>query len=242
MKVYLLLMLQLFLCVVYCSTNSIYKQIELMINNPKECTEDDIKYIDNEVVIMYWMWTNHFLRYLKIKLYIYEHSDIYKNIKDSITDSGELFKDSFIIYNDKKEFIKNASNILFNEKSLNKIIETYISLPKGINFFQDLPLQELIRIFKIEKDNLIKSYKKLGMFEEFRDVLNSKNKNYNMLLENIGTHNTDIWFHDNIDSTVNNSANQNALNKVIAFNEMDIPIITPLNDNYCDKNKYNDLI
>ncbi|SBS94400.1 conserved Plasmodium protein, unknown function [Plasmodium ovale curtisi] len=243
MNLGILYMLYLSAFFVSCSDIFTYEKIRRIVNEADDCSLDDVDYIDRYSTKLYWIWTNSFFRYLRIKTYIYENDEIYESIKNVNNKILEIFKDNIFSSKNKDEFIRNALTILSNEKTLKKSIDLYV--PKNtVKFFQEISEQQLIHLFIEEKKNLINSFNKLKMFDKFRDVANSKYYYHKKLLEN-------RWEPKIDDTEVSDKKEKNNYNtqsdnvkykrvkNVITFNFEDIPHIKQVYFDYYDKNKWN---
>ncbi|CRH00934.1 conserved Plasmodium protein, unknown function [Plasmodium relictum] len=237
MKLYILYLL---LFLVNCSENLMYEKIKKIVNEVDKCSLEDVEFMDDYTLKLYWIWINNFFKYLRVKTYIYENDDIYKHIIKKHKNMLEEFKDNFIYYNDRSEFIKNALNILSNEKTLRKMIDLHVPI-KQIKFFQDLTEITLLNIFLEEKSNLINSYKKYIMFEELRDVANSKYYYHKKLLENKWeSKNDDTLFIDKKKkyNNDNDNINNKQLKNVITLNINEIPYVKEMQFDYYDNKKW----
>ncbi|KAI4837299.1 hypothetical protein MKS88_003769 [Plasmodium brasilianum] len=239
--------LYLFLFSCTCNENFIYEKIKRTVNEAEECSLDDVHFMDSYSEKLYWMWTSNFFRYIGIKTYIYENDTIYEKIKKGNNNLYNILKDDeFFHYNNRDEFISNALIILSNEKTLKKNIDLHISRKK-VKFFQELTQEQLMNIFINEKNNLINSFKKLKMFEQFRDVANSKYYYHKKLIENKQESKIDDAILPDIKDKHNNNnnekkeenANIKRIKNVITFNLDDIPQIKEVYFDYYDRNKWN---
>ncbi|CRG93780.1 conserved Plasmodium protein, unknown function [Plasmodium gallinaceum] len=241
MKFYILNILYLLFLLVFCSENLMNEKIKKIVNEADECLPEDVEFMDNYTLKLYWIWTNNFFRYLRVKMYIYENDDIYRKIIKKHKNMLGAFKDNFIIYNNRSEFIKNALTILSSEKTLKKFIDLYVPIKK-VKFFQELTETSLLNLLLKEKTNLINSYKKYLIFEEFRDVANSKYYYHKKLLENKWDSKIDDALlldkkkkYNNDNDNINNKQIKN----VITFNINEIPHLEESQFNYYDNKKWN---
>lgn len=96
--------------------------------------------MNNYINKLYWIWTDNFFRYLRIKTYIYENEEIYESINNNIIINNSfnnisgLFNDNFIQYKQRDEYTRRALLILSNEQSLKKFIRKHVPKRK-IKFF-----------------------------------------------------------------------------------------------------------
>ncbi|GAB67353.1 hypothetical protein PCYB_113730 [Plasmodium cynomolgi strain B] len=113
-----------------CSDEEVYEKVKSIVNEAYDCSLEDVEFIDKYNEKLYWIWTNNLFRYLRVKLYLYESEDIYKNVKGKKgnalgDDVADALRDDFFIYKEREEFIRNALNILSSEKSLAKTISIF---------------------------------------------------------------------------------------------------------------------
>ncbi|CDU18896.1 hypothetical protein YYC_05133 [Plasmodium yoelii 17X] len=217
-----------------------YEKIKNIVNEANECSEKDVEFMNNYVNKMYWVWTNNFFRYLKLKAYIYENDIIYDKII-KMENIIQLLTDNFIMYKNKEEFIRTALTILSNEKHLKNVINTYVPRNK-IKFFQDLSEDEIIKLFIDEKNNVINSFKNIKKIEEFRDVANSKYYYHKKLLENKREQTVDDTIvpekKENQNDEINNNGNNKQAKNVIIFYMSDILPVKSMSFDFYDKNKW----
>ncbi|CXI63582.1 conserved Plasmodium protein, unknown function [Plasmodium berghei] len=225
---------------IICSELNDYAKIKNIVNEVDECSEEDVEFMNNYVNKMYWVWTNNFFRYLKLKAYIYENDIVYDQII-KMENIIQLLTDDFIIYRNKEEFIRSALTILSNEKHLKNVINTYVPRNK-IKFFQDLSEQEIIKLFIDEKNNVINSFKNIKKIEEFRDVANSKYYYHKKMLENKREEKVDDTVvsekKENHNDEINNNGNIKHAKNVIIFSISDILTVKPMSFDFYDKNKW----
>ncbi|CAC9696279.1 conserved Plasmodium protein, unknown function [Plasmodium sp. DRC-Itaito] len=249
--------LYLFIMIAYCSQIVDYEKIQKIVNEADGCSSDDVDYMNNYINKLYWIWTDNFFRYLRIKTYIYENEEIYESINNNIIINNsfnnilDLFNDNFIQYKQRDEYTRRALLILSNEQSLKKFIRKHVPKRK-IKFFQKLSTEKLLGLLSDEKKNLINSYEKYKMFDEFRDVANSKYYYQKELLDN----KSEIKTEDNIypdkknnpkdnNNNNNNNSNTNNINNnylvknVLTLDINNIPVTKELYFDYYDNNKWN---
>ncbi|CAD2095131.1 conserved Plasmodium protein, unknown function [Plasmodium vinckei brucechwatti] len=226
---------------IICSELEDYEKIKNIVNEIDECSEEDVEFMNNYVNKMYWVWTNSFFRYLKLKVYIYENDIVYDQII-KMENIIQLLIDNFIVYKNKDEFVRSALTILSNEKHLKNVIITYVPRNK-IKFFQDLSEQEIINLFIDEKNNVINSFNNIKKMREFRDVANSKYYYHKKLLENKWEQKVDDALvpekKENQNDEVNNNGNNKQAKNVITFSMNDILPVKPMDFDFYDKNKWN---
>lgn len=220
---------------------NVYETCRQIVNEKKECTLDDVSFIEQYTERLYWLWTISLFRYIKIKMYIYENDDIYNEIANK---NQVDLQDTFFVHRNRNEFIKNATHILKNAHTLYPHLRKYVP-EKPIKFFQNESINELINIYISEKNNLMKSYEKYEMFEKFRDVANSKHFYYKSLSEINDSTSTSTsatqgknYLNGNTKSETisgdkNNATNQQ-LKNAITFNESLIPQIEEPHFDYYD--------
>ncbi|KJP88111.1 hypothetical protein AK88_02225 [Plasmodium fragile] len=229
------------------SDEEIHEKVKSIVNEADECSLEDVEFIDKYNEKLYWIWTNNLFRYLRVKLYLYESDTIYKNVKgengnalgDHVKDA---LRDDFFIYKEREEFIRIALNILSNEKSLAKMISVYTP-KKEIKFFQELSQSQLIDLLINEKKNLINSFNKFKLFQDFRDVSNSKY----YYQQRFSQRDTEHKAHDNIgiarneqmEDDKNPGVNNKRTKNVITFNAEEIPRMTEIPFDFYDQNKWN---
>ncbi|KEG02683.1 conserved Plasmodium protein, unknown function [Plasmodium vinckei vinckei] len=225
---------------IICSELEDYQKIKNIVNEIDECSEEDVEFMNNYVNKMYWVWTNNFFRYLKLKAYIYENDIVYDQII-KMENIIQLLTDNFIVYKNKEEFIRIALTILSNEKHLKNVIITYVPRNK-IKFFQDLTEQEIINLFIDEKNNVINSFNNIQKMREFRDVANSKYYYHKKLLENKSEQKIDDALvpekKENQNDEINNNGNNKQTKNAITFSMNDILAIKPMNFDFYDRNKW----
>ncbi|GAW81825.1 hypothetical protein, conserved [Plasmodium gonderi] len=239
---YILCILYLFVILINSSDDLVYEKTKRFVNEADECSQEDINFMDEYTTKLYWIWTNNFFRYLRVKTYIYENDKIYEKIKRQNNNKVDVLKDDFFNYNERDEFIRNALTILSNEKSLKKSINIH-SPKKKIKFFQELSERRLIYLLIRERRNLINSWNKFKMFENFRDVLNSKYYYHKKISQNQWEFKAD----DNVipDPNEKNDDDKNAqvknkrVKNVITFNIAEIPLMKDIPFDFYDKNKWN---
>ncbi|CAA9989126.1 conserved Plasmodium protein, unknown function [Plasmodium knowlesi strain H] len=244
------------LCILYLVATSstfadeeVYAKVKSLVNDAHECSFDDVQFIDTYNEKLYWIWTNNLFRYLRVKLYLYESDAIYKNVKrkngNALGDPGaEVLRDDFFTYKEREEFIRIARNILSNEKSLAGMIHVYTP-KKEIKFFQEFSENQLIDLLIKERKNLINAFKKFKLFQDFRDVSNSKYYYQRRFSQRDAEHKV----HDNARITPNeeimHGQNKNPQIKhertknVITFNIEEIPRMMEIPFDFYDRNKWN---
>ncbi|ETW50478.1 hypothetical protein PFMALIP_01494 [Plasmodium falciparum MaliPS096_E11] len=271
MNINILFILHLFIMIVYCSEIVDYEKIQKIVNEADGCSSDDVDYMNNYINKLYWIWTDNFFRYLRIKTYIYENEEIYESINNNIIINNSfnnisgLFNDNFIQYKQRDEYTRRALLILSNEQSLKKFIRKHVPKRK-IKFFQKLSTEKLLKLLSDEKKNLINSYEKYKMFDQFRDVANSKYYYQKELLDskseiktedniypdkknnpkdnnnnnNNNNSNNNNSNNNNSNNNNNNNINNNYLVKnVLTLDINNIPVTKELYFDYYDNNKWN---
>ncbi|ANQ09245.1 Uncharacterized protein PCOAH_00034800 [Plasmodium coatneyi] len=234
------------LCIPYLLTSlanfsdeEVYGKVKSIVNEADECSLDDVEFIDKYNEKLYWIWTNNLFRYLRVKLYLYESDDIYKNVKGK---NGNTLKDDFFIYKDREEFIRIALNILSNEKSLAEMISVYTP-KKEIKYFQELLEKQLIDLLINEKKNLINSFNKFKLFQDFRDVSNSKYFYQKRFSQRDAEHKADdnvgTARNEQMEDDKNGGVNNKRTKNVITFNAEEIPRMMEMPFDFYDRNKWN---
>lgn len=207
---------------------NVYEVSKKIVNENNACTLEDVLFLGEYTDRLYWLWTDSLFRCARITLYIYENDDIYKEMLIRNVN----FQNSFFVYDSINEFIKNVTNMLKKAKALEPYLKKHVP-EKPIKFFQNISLNELINIYIIEKNNLIKTYEKYEMFDKFRDVANSKYLYYKSLAETNSSPTTSNIVNQRKDTSaekrllekrINDGENKmNTLKNVIIFDQSTIP-------------------
>ncbi|EUD68517.1 hypothetical protein C922_00913 [Plasmodium inui San Antonio 1] len=242
------------LCILYllvslakCSDEEVHEKVKSIVNEADDCSLEDVEFIDKYNEKLYWIWTNNLFRYLRVKLYLYESDAIYKNVKGKNgkalgDDVKDALQDDFFIYKEREEFIRNALNILSNEKFLAKTISVYTP-KKEIKFFQELSERQLIDLLINEKKNLINSFNKFKLFQDFRDVLNSKyyyQRRFSQRdAEFKADDNAGAAQNEQMEEDKNVRVNHKRTKNVITFNAEEIPRMMEIPFDFYDRNKWN---
>ncbi|CAI7721429.1 conserved Plasmodium protein, unknown function [Plasmodium vivax] len=231
----------------HCSDEEVYEKVKSIVNEANDCSLDDVQFIDKYNEKLYWKWTSNFFRYLRVKLYLYESDEIYEQVKGKNgnalgDDVAEALRDDFFNYKDREEFVRIALNILSNEKSLAKTLSVYTP-KKEIKFFQELSERQLIDLLINEKKNLINSFKKFKLFQDFRDVSNSKyyyQKRFSQRdAEFKADDNVGPPRNEQMEDDKNQGVNHKRTKNVFTFNAEEIPRMTEILFDFYDRNKWN---